>query len=129
MGLPRWDAEGEALPYNKPPRKNFEVKPGSADGALAEYLDKEIDYDGSTCVCCSILQCGAVWCSVVQLWCSVVQIWCSVVPYVSVRCSLLRSREIWIRKSTLMAVSACVAAFCSVVHCGAVVVHCGAGVM
>ena len=47
-------------------------------------------------VCCSVVQCGAVWCSVLQcvaVCCSVLQcgaVWCSVLQCVAVCCSVLQ---------------------------------------
>ena len=61
----------------------------------AFIIDTDL-HDTQVCVCCSVVQCGAVWCSVVQcgaVWCSVVQcgaVWCNVVQCGAVCCSVLQ---------------------------------------
>jgi len=70
-------------------------------------------------VCCSVVQCGAEWCSVLQC----VAVCCRVVQCVAVCCSVLQSGAVCCR------VVQCVAVRCSVVQCGAVwcsVVQCDA---
>jgi len=101
-------------------------------------------------VCCSVVQCGAVWCSVVQcgaVWCSVVQcvaMCCSVLQCVAVReritystygkvcCNVLNCVAVWESKPCYILVSsrtvccsvlqgvAVWCSVCSVLQCGAV---------
>jgi len=60
-----------------------------------------------TCMCCTVLHCGALWCTVVHcgaLWCTVVHcgaLWCTVVHCGALRCTVVH----------------CAAVCCSVLQC------------
>jgi len=87
----------------------------------AFIIDTDL-HDTQVCVCCSVVQCGAVWCSVVQcgaVWCSVVQcgaVWCNVVQCVAVRL-LSSTKTDMIRRYVCTCVLHCVAVCCSVLQC------------
>ena len=75
-------------------------------------------------VCCSVMQCVAVWCSVLQcdaVWCSVLQcvaVCCSVLQCVAVCCSVLQCVAVW------CSVLQCVAVCCSALQCVAIYTVC-----